>query len=141
MSDFVFSLKRDTPIGDCTPGRLLLPDDKPLIWTLEDVDRFLEAGGRTKIPKETAIPRGRYQIVIDMSDRFKRPMPHLLGVPQFDGVRIHTGVTALDVEGCIEASNAPVVNRSIDSWRAFGLFMCWLSFALVQGKKVWIDIT
>ena len=59
-------------------------------YSLEDVDRRLEDGG-TKIPGETAIPRGVYKVVIDWSNRFKKEMMHVLDVPGFEGVRIHTG--------------------------------------------------
>ncbi len=68
--------------------------------TLEDQDRALEDGG-IKIPAETAIPLGAYQITIDFSNRFHREMLHVLDVPQFDGVRIHAGNSTADTEGCI----------------------------------------
>lgn len=68
--------------------------------TLEDVDRKLE-NDEQKIQGQTAIPRGIYIITIDWSNRFKRLMPHILDVPQFEGVRIHCGNTHLQTEGCI----------------------------------------
>lgn len=73
------------------------------IWnchTLEDIDRYLEAGG-TKIPHDTAIPLGTYPVIIDLSTRFGRAMLHVLNVPQFAGIRIHAGNTTADTEGCI----------------------------------------
>lgn len=68
-------------------------------YILEDKDRKLETGGN-KIHGLTAIPRGRYEIAITFSNRFKQYMPLLLNVPQFEGVRIHSGNTSENTEGC-----------------------------------------
>lgn len=56
-----------------------------------------------KIDKVTAIPTGTYEVVIDMSTRFKKPMMHLLDVKGFSGIRVHSGNTPLDTEGCLIA--------------------------------------
>jgi len=55
-------------------------------YTLEDVVRVGE-----KVPGATAIPEGIYPVQITFSNRFKRDLPLLLNVPNFDGIRIHTG--------------------------------------------------
>ena len=82
-------LIRDQTDIDGTFGRLYI-NGLFECHTLEDVDRLLEKGG-TKIPGETAIPRGEYKVIIDWSNRFKKEMMHVLDVPQFAGIRIHAG--------------------------------------------------
>lgn len=91
-------LERDTFRDRFTLGTLYL-SEKPIGFTCEDTDRYLEENG-VKIHGQTAIPRGRYQVVLSMSNRFKRIMPELLNVPDFTGVRIHAGNTHLDTDGC-----------------------------------------
>jgi hypothetical protein len=54
-----------------------------------------------KIYGKTAIPKGRYEVVISWSNRFKKFMPLLLNVQNFEGIRIHTGNTAKNTLGCI----------------------------------------
>lgn len=89
-----------------TIGSLYI-DGVKLCDTLEDTNRNLTSTmtldqiNKIKVPHETAIPTGRYQVIIDMSTRFKKLMPHILDVPGFEGIRIHSGNTSVDTEGCI----------------------------------------
>lgn len=64
-------------------------------YVLEDVVRPV------KIPKETAIPAGRYEVRLTFSERFQRTLPILCEVPGFVGVRIHPGNDKDDTEGCL----------------------------------------
>ncbi len=68
--------------------------------TLEPTWRDYAHGGR-KIKGQSAIPEGRYAVVISWSPKMKKWLPILLGVPMFSGIRIHAGNTAKDTEGCI----------------------------------------
>jgi hypothetical protein len=78
---------------------VLYIDNELFCNTLEDKVRDLP--NEKKVPGATAIPAGRYRVVMSWSNRFKRVMPELLGVPYFEGIRIHGGNTAENTEGCI----------------------------------------
>jgi len=88
------TIKRLHKTDVSTIGELLI-DGIFECYTLEDIERPV------KIKAETAIPKGTYKVIINMSNRFKRLMPLLLNVPNFEGVRIHAGNTNHDTEGCI----------------------------------------
>lgn len=92
------TLIRDVFAKDFTLGELLV-DGKHIGFTCEDTDRKLEEGGE-KVYGATAIPRGTYKVIVSFSQRFKKPMPEVLEVPGFSGVRIHGGNTKEDTLGC-----------------------------------------
>lgn len=81
-----------------TTGELYFKDER-LCWTLEDTVRKL------KIPHKTAIPSGQYEVIMSYSNRFKRKLPELLNVPFFKNIRIHSGNTEHDTDGCILVGN------------------------------------
>lgn len=126
--------REHSPDG-CTFGRLYV-DGKPFCWTIEDEERDEKVYGRT------AIPTGKYQVVVTRSVRFKRDLPLLLAVPNFSGVRIHPGNTAADTEGCILPGDAPDYdNRFLGQSRAaFNRLFPLIVEALAAKKEVWIEI-
>ena len=77
-------------------GELLI-NDKHLCDTLED--RVRPEG--EKVYGKTAIPEGTYEVKLTHSPRFKKILPEILNVPNFSGIRIHTGNSSKDTEGCI----------------------------------------
>jgi len=98
-------LVRNNYTDKSTIGDLLI-DNEYFCHTLEDVVR--KHG--EKIPGKTAIPTGRYEVVLSMSKRFKKLLPELLSVPGFAGVRIHGGNTSEDTDGCIIAAKNIINN-------------------------------
>ena len=86
--------------ADYTIGRLEDENGKKICDTLEPTWRDYR-GGELKIPKKSAIPEGSYRVVVTKSRRFQKYLPLLVGVPGFEGVRIHAGNTSRDTEGCI----------------------------------------
>lgn len=71
--------------------------------------------GEGKIKGKTAISAGRYEIILTYSPKFKRILPLLVGVPGFDGIRIHFGNDENDTEGCILVGENKVVGKLINS--------------------------
>lgn len=89
-----------TTNGDVfTEGKLYV-DGVQFCYTVEDKDRFLEDGNE-KVYGSSAIPRGVYDVIISRSNRFGKDLIEVLGVPGFTGIRIHTGNSSKDTEGCI----------------------------------------
>ena len=84
-------------------------------FTLEDKVR----PPGVKVPGMTAIPAGRYRVEITWSNRFRRPMPLLFSVPNFEGIRIHSGNKAEDTEGCILVGKTRAQDWISDSRKAF----------------------
>ena len=75
----------------------------PLCYVLEDKVREVE-GQDVKVWKEqnnTAIPKGVYDVQITFSNRFQTKLPLLDNVPGFTGIRIHSGNSSKDTEGCL----------------------------------------
>jgi Family of unknown function (DUF5675) len=104
-------------------------------YTLEDVERT------EKIKGSTAIPKGKYQVILSYSPRFRRTMPLLLDVLNFEGVRIHAGNDSSDTEGCLlvgfvmDAKSEVILN----SRAAFDILFTILEKA-APTEKIWLTI-
>lgn len=99
-------LIRDLKNDKYTLGKLSI-DGVHFCYTVEDKvrdinnDGDLDDAGETKVYGETAIPSGKYKVVLSMSNRFKKMLPEVLNVKGFTGIRIHNGNGAIDSHGCI----------------------------------------
>lgn len=85
--------------------------------TIEDVPR------KVKIDHETCIPAGDYNVILTMSNRFKKVMPLLLNVPGFEGIRIHSGNTSVDTSGCILVGQNKIKGMVVNSRLMFDKLM------------------
>lgn len=129
-----WTLERMNYTDKSTIGELRIDGDLAC-FTLEDTCR---ASG-VKVSGKTAIPAGRYEVIVNYSERFKRVMPLLLNVPDYEGVRIHTGNTDADTEGCILLGMRKDVDVIYDSKKAFDMLFPEIQ-KRVQLGKLWIAI-
>lgn len=107
--------------------------------TLEDRVRDL-AGGESKVPGETAIPEGRYRVIVNRSPKFGRDLPRLLDVPQFEGVLIHRGNTDKDSSGCILVGENKVKGKVINSTPYEEKLVALCKAALAEGETIEIEV-
>lgn len=109
---------------------------------IEDKDRGLDDSMTVreilnkKVKGETAIPTGHYNIEITYSPKYKRMMPLLIGVKGYSGIRIHSGNTSKDTEGCLLVGKNTKVGMVTESRNTYQRL-----FAMMQGQKnITIDI-
>lgn len=137
------TLNRITKKSKYTIGKLYI-DGEYFCDTIEDTDRGLtqtmtDAQIKSKkVYGQTAIPTGTYRVIISYSNKFKRQMPLLLNVPGFLGIRIHSGNTEKDTEGCLIVGKNKVVGKVIESKDTYNKLFSILCEA---NKKEAIKIT
>ena len=112
--------------------------------SLEDVIRDINRNGNfdgaeSKIHSKTAILAGRYEVIINMSTRFKKLMPLLLDTPFFKGIRIHNGNTPEHTEGCILVGSTKDVDFVGSSVDTYGRLMIRLNNA-IKTEKIFITV-
>ncbi len=114
--------------------------------TLEDTDRGLTSDMavgdifKAKVHGQTAIPTGRYEVRMTYSPRFKRQLPLLVDVPAYEGVRLHSGNTAADTEGCILVGENTERGKVLNSRYWLGLLLDKINEALARKERIYITI-
>ena len=122
--------------SESTIGELYV-DEVFECYILEDVVR----DDGVKVDGETAIPYGKYPVTVTYSPRFSRYLPLLNNVPNYSGVRIHSGNTAADTEGCLITGTTQGENIVLQSRDAFNKLYPKLSYASQEGEPISIEIT
>ena len=147
-------LKRFFEDRNTTLGTLSIERESPTCFTCEDQHQ------EYKIPGETRIPAGRYEIKYrnagNMVKRYKKRYPwhsgmlHLQDVPGFKYIYIHTGNYQNQTEGCIlvgmqatmsaevEEESRSSVGRSRD---AYAIIYNKVALHLDDGGRVFITIS
>ena len=122
-----------------TIGRLAI-DGEYICDTLEPTWRDIGWGrpGK-KIAGKTAIPEGRYPVVVTFSPRFQRWLPLLLHVSLFESIRIHAGNTMNDTTGCILPGLNKKKGQVIDS-RIWEHRIVRRLANRPEGEVVWIEV-
>lgn len=124
---------------------------------LEDTDRGLDDSMQDfmirsrKIPTKTAVPTGRYEILMDVvSPRFskkdfykevcKGKLPRLKDVKGFDGVLIHVGSNHEHSEGCLLCGKNTIKGGLTDGKETFKKIYSMMKKAHDKGEKIFINI-
>ena len=147
-------LKRIAKRKDYTIGKLYIrteeveeyrtyTNDEYFCDTLEPTWRDF-ANGAYKIKGKSAIPEGRYAVVITWSPRFKTWLPLLVGNQEFSkkwqGIRIHAGNTAKDTQGCILVGKNREVGKVLDSRKCLYELKQKIVAAKDKGAPVWLTV-
>lgn len=132
------TLKRIALRPTYTIGKLYI-DDVYFCDTIEDTVRDLNKNGKfdngeKKIHSKTAIPYGIYEIKWTYSPRFKKYTPQLMNVPSFEGIRIHSGNTSADTEGCLILGKNKQVGKVLNSRDTINKFYPIIKEACSNGK-------
>ena len=121
-------------------------DGELLCDTLEDKVRDYNKDGdlldkdETKVYGETAIPYGRYKVIVSYSPKLKRELPLLNDVPHFSGIRIHAANWPTQLEGCIAPGENKVKGGVINSRHYEEIVTSWVKTWQSNGEDVWINI-
>lgn len=114
--------------------------------TLEDKDRGLSQGmtlqqiTNIKVKGKTAIPAGTYTVLETYSNRFKKVMPEVICVKGFAGIRIHSGNTADDTEGCLLVGENKAKGKVLNSKFWYTNLNDRINYAVSHHEAVQIEI-
>lgn len=119
-----------------TIGELYL-NNEFFCYTLEDQHREY---GAAKVYGQTCISDGTYDVVLTHSPKYKRTMPRLLNVPNFEGILIHWGNKAEDTHGCILVGASKSADWISGSKDTFNKLYSLLEAAKASGESISITI-
>ncbi|ATV32558.1 hypothetical protein CUC00_08315 [Prevotella intermedia] len=145
MGNLNLRVERKWKKKDYTIGNLYI-DGVFFSNVLEDTVRGLhqdmtpEEIQKIKVYGETAIPSGKYEVRITMSSRFRCPLPLLVNVPGYEGIRIHAGNTARDTHGCLLPGKNSSVGQVSNSRATMNVLQKRIEDTIAQGGKVFIQI-
>ena len=132
-------------------------DGKWFCNILEDTDRGLDDSmsvaeiKKLKKPSITAIPRGTYEVTLDVvshkysTNTFYKQVcngkvPRLLNVKGFEGILIHAGNSSKDSEGCLLVGVNKVKGQVLNSRETFKELYKLLKDKHDKGEKITIKI-
>ena len=132
-------------------------DGKWFCNVLEDADRGLDSSmsiakiRELKKPSITAIPKGTYEITLDVispkycTNSFYKQVcngkvPRLLNVKGFEGILIHAGNTDKDTAGCLLVGINLERGKVLKSQETFRKLYKMLSEAKLRGEYIQITI-
>lgn len=118
------------------------------LWcnTLEPTDRGLysymstEEIKKIKINGKTAIPKGKYQITMSYSPKFKRYLPLINDIKCFSRVLVHIGNYPKDTEACILLGKNDKVGMVSNSTYWVNKFVEKVNEAINRGEMVTLEI-
>lgn len=137
-------VKRKYLKSDYTIGELHIDYEDGKGWqffchTLEDKvrdlnkDGDLKDEGEEKVYGETAIPYGKYKMIVNQSPKFGLS-PLLLDVPHFEYIRIHNGSNKNHTSGCLLLGVNSKKGMLTESPQTFKKFM---EILRISNQKWW----
>lgn len=114
--------------------------------TLEDTDKGLNSTMpldeilAKKVKAQTAIPTGKYDVILTFSPRFKRVLPLLLNVPGYQYIRVHNGNRPDSTEGCLLVGENKAKGQVLNSRATLEKLMSVLLECEKRKEKISITI-
>jgi len=134
------SVKLEQPEMKCIDGELTTVTEHHICDTLEPKRRNLKK--ERLVPYHTAIPEGRYRVLITKSWQFGCWLPLVLDVPGFNGVRIYTGNYPADTvlkPGIVVGWNRKH-GMVVNSRSALQHLMLAMTTALDRDEEIWLTV-
>lgn len=125
-----------------------LEDDirEPIGWRegCTTFDELAAVVRQWKVPKQTAIPSGRFRLTLEPSKRFGPDTITINQVPGFDGVRMHGGTTIEDTDGCVmvgdKENRADMTIHGAKFDHVLDQLKVLVRAPIARGEQVWLTI-